>query len=194
MKRTIRNITAALSMLPLAAFAQQTSTERGKLSNPAASTARIEKEVRHELLSIPQYGVFDFLSYAVKDGTVTLIGDVRLPVTKINAEKAVKEIEGVTKVENKINVMPVVSTDNNIRIAVYQAIYGSASLQRYAFQAIPSIHILVNNGKVRLEGAVANKGDADQALIRAKSVPNTFEVTSNLKTDAQLAAEEERRQ
>ncbi len=193
----VRKISAIMSVLPLALFAQQGSAERVK-SPPrsaasTASTERIVKEVRHEILTIPQYGVFDFLSFTVNGGTVTLFGDVRLPVTRINAENGVKQIDGVTKVENKINVLPVFSADNNIRMAVYQAIYGSASLQRYAFQAIPSIHIVVNNGNVRLEGAVANKGDADQALIRARSVPSTFAVTSNLKTDTQLAAEEERR-
>jgi hyperosmotically inducible protein len=202
MKQSTRNMTVALSMLSLTAFAQQAPSERAKLSSPAykaaasASSApneRIIKEVRHEILTIPQYGVFDFLTFSVNGGTVTLIGDVRLPVTRINAENAVKQIEGVTKVENKINVLPVFSADNNIRIAVYQAVYGNTSLQRYAFQAIPSIHIIVNNGNVRLEGAVANKSDADQALIRAKTVSGTFEVTSNLKTDAQLEAEEERR-
>lgn len=201
MKRMIGGVITALGMLSLAMSAQQKPTERAKLSDPArttsssssASNERIVKEVRHELWTIPQYGVFDFLSFSVQGGTVTLFGDVRLPVTRTNAENGVKQIEGVTKVENKINVLPVFSADNNIRIAVYQAIYGSSSLQRYAFQAIPSIHIVVNNGNVRLEGAVANKADADQALIRAKGVPGTFQVTSNLKTDLQLAAEEERR-
>ncbi|MEO5925687.1 MAG: BON domain-containing protein [Bryobacteraceae bacterium] len=201
MNLTLRNLPALLVMLPLAIFAQQSTKERAKLANPApagsssssAPNERVVKEVRHEILTIPQYGVFDFLSFSVNGGIVTLVGDVRLPVTRMNAENAVKQIEGVTKVENQINVLPVFPADDNIRSAVYQAVYGNASLQRYAFQAIPSIHIIVNNGKVRLEGAVANKGDADQALIRARTVPGTFEVTSNLKTDAQLEAEEERR-
>jgi len=198
MKRTICNVIAVLFTLTLATSAQEKSKERAKLADAAvdgsssASTERIVKEVRHELWTIPQYGVFDFLSFSVNGDTVTLTGDVRLPVTRINAENGVKQIEGVTKVENKINLLPVFSVDNNIRIAVYQAIYGSATLQRYAFQAIPSIHIIVNNGNVRLEGAVLNKADADQALIRAKTVPNTFEVTSSLKTDAQLAVDEVR--
>ncbi len=144
MKKTMRLVSVVLCTLPLTMFAQKASPGKAKLSDPAPAAApvttadaRIIKEVRHEILSIPQYGVFDFLSFAVNGSTVTLVGDVRLPVTRINAENAVKQIEGVTKVENKINVLPVFSADNNIRIAVYQAIYGSANLQRYAFQAIP---------------------------------------------------------
>jgi hyperosmotically inducible protein len=153
----------------------------------------LEREVRHELLLIPQYGVFDFLTFSIEGSTVTLNGDARTPVLKNNAEKAVKGIPGVENVVNKINVLPVNTADNAIRIAVYNAVYGNPALQRYAFQALPSIHIIVGMGNVRLEGAVANKADADQALIRAKAVPGTFQVTSNMKTDLQLAAEEERR-
>ena len=181
-----RTLTLSLCLLPLLAVAQPKSVDRS--ANTPQAQARIVREVRHELLTLPQYGVFDYLTFSVSGRTVTLQGDVRLPVLKSNAEKALKEIEGVEQVDNKINVLPVFPSDDGIRVAVYQAIYGNSSLQRYAFQAIPSIHIIVNNGNIRLEGAVANKADADQALIRAKTVPNTFQVTSNLKTDAQLSA------
>ena len=157
------------------------------------SGQNLEREVRHELLLIPQYGVFDYLTFRVEGKTVTLSGDARTPVLKSNAERAVKSIAGVEKVVNQINVLPVNTADNAIRIAVYNAIYANPAMQRYAFQAIPSIHIIVSMGNVRLEGAVLNKGDADQALIRAKTVPGTFQVTSNLKTDRELAVEEERR-
>lgn len=203
MHATFRNLTLCLSLVPLLASGQQKAAplqsaqkSADRVANSAANPqtrARIEREARHELLLIPQYGVFDFLTFSVNGSTVTLKGDATTPVLKTNAEKAVKGIEGVEKVDNQINVLPVFSSDNAIRLAVYQAVYGNPSLQRYAFQAVPSIHIIVSNGNVRLEGAVANQADADQALIRAKTVPSTFQVTSNLKTDAQLAAEEERR-
>ncbi len=187
-----RTLTLSLCLLPVLAVAQPKQVDRSATSPQAQ--ARILREVQHELLTLPQYGVFDYLTFSINGRTVTLQGDVRLPVLKSNAEKAVKEIEGVEKVDNQINVLPVYSSDDAIRIAVYQAIYGNPALQRYAFQAIPSVHIIVNKGNIRLEGAVANRADADQALIRAKTVPGTFQVTSNLKTDAQLAAIEERRQ
>jgi hyperosmotically inducible protein len=137
---------------------------------------------------VPQYGVFDHLSYQVTGYTVTLTGSVTQPVIKNNAERAVKSIEGVEKVDNRIVVLPVYTADNQIRIAVYRAIYGTPALERYALQAIPSIHIIVNNGNVTLEGAVATKADADNAAIRAKTVGGVFSVTSNLKVDAPAPA------
>jgi hyperosmotically inducible protein len=132
---------------------------------------------------VPQYGVFDHLAYRVDGNEVTLTGTVTLPVIKSNAEKAVRTIEGVEKVNNKITVVAVYSADAQLRLALYRAIYGSSALERYALQAIPSIHIIVNNGNVTLEGAVQNKADADIAITRAKTVPGTFSVTSNLKID-----------
>lgn len=158
-------------LLPLICLAQSTPQ------------ARMERAVQRELVMVPQYGVFDNLAYKVNGYEVTLTGDVTRPVVKINAEAAVKSIEGITKVVNQINVLPTFAADDQIRLAVYNAIYGAPALQRYALQAIPSIHIIVNKGNVTLEGAVANKGDADMAVIRAKSVPGTFQVTSNLKVD-----------
>ncbi|MEP6963677.1 MAG: BON domain-containing protein [Acidobacteriota bacterium] len=183
MKSTLLTVALVACVLPASVFAQSKGT-RGNAQN---AQARLEREVRHELVMLSQYGVFDNLAYQVTGSTVTLIGNVTRPVLKSNAEKAVKDIEGVERVENKIIVLPVFSADNQIRIAVYQAIYGSPALQRYAMQAIPSIHIIVNNGNVTLEGAVANKSDGDMANIRAKTVSGVFSVTNNLKTDAQLA-------
>ncbi|MEI9814490.1 MAG: BON domain-containing protein [Acidobacteriota bacterium] len=94
--------------------------------------------------------------------------------------------------DNQIQVLPVFSTDNDIRVAVYRAIYGNPALQRYALQAVPSIHIIVNNGNVTLEGVVLNKSDGDNATIRAKTVPGVFSVTNNLKTDEQNAQSADR--
>lgn len=179
MKTTLLYVALVACLIPASGWAQSKGSTN--------SQSRLEREVRHELLTLSRYGVFDNLTYQVTGSTVTLAGNVTQPVIKNNAEKAVKSIEGVDKVNNNITVLPVFSADNQIRIATYQAIYGTPSLQRYAMQSIPSIHIIVNNGNVTLEGAVANKGDADIAAIRAKSVPGVFKVTSNLKTDAELA-------
>ena len=146
--------------------------------------ARVSREVMHELTMLPQLGVFDNLQFKTDGTTVTLMGQVTNQVLKPNAEKAVKSIEGVEKVNNQIEVLPPLGNDQAIRIAVYRAIYGAPALERYALQAVPSIHIIVSRGNVTLEGVVANQGDADQALIRAKTVPGTFEVKSNLRVDA----------
>jgi hyperosmotically inducible protein len=151
-----------------------------------ASQDRIGREVRHELVMLPYYGVFDNLAYRVDGNTVTLFGEVTQPVKKTDAEKSVKGIEGVTRVVNNIEVLPLSTMDDQIRLAVYRAIYGFPSLERYALQAVPSIHIIVKNGHVTLVGAVANEGDKNAAGIRANSVPGVFSVDNQLKTDAQL--------
>jgi hyperosmotically inducible protein len=174
---------ATLAMTAACLLPTLCSAQSAAPRTSAQGQARVEREVRHELQMIPQYGVFDHLTYQVNGETVTLMGSVTLPVTKNNAEKAVKDIEGVEKIENKITVLPVFAADDQIRLAVYNAIYGSPALQRYALQAIPSIHIIVNKGNVTLEGAVLNKADADMAITRAKTVPGTFEVESNLRLD-----------
>jgi BON domain len=148
----------------------------------APGESHIAQEVRHRLLMLPFYGVFDDLAFGVDGGTVTLEGAVVRPVLKSDAENTVKHIEGVTRVINNIKVLPPSPMDNRIRLAEYRAIYGYPALaDRYGYRAIPSIHIVVDNGHVRLEGAVANQLDKNLVNVRANSVPGVFSVTNNLK-------------
>ncbi len=149
-------------------------------------SAGIQREVRHELLSLSRYGVFDNIAYKVNGTEVTLLGQVVQPVLKDDAGSAVKGIEGVTKVNNQIEVLPLSPMDDGIRRAVYRAIYGDPGLSRYSFQAVPSIHIIVRNGSVTLEGAVANEMDKNVANIRANAVGGVFSVTNNLRVDSGL--------
>jgi hyperosmotically inducible protein len=147
-------------------------------------TDRIVKEVRHELLLLPYYGVFDNLAFQVSpDGTVTLVGEVARPTLKSDAENVVKRIEGVEKVDNQIKVLPVAGNDDQIRRATYGAIYGNSNLAPYSMRAVPPIHIIVENGRVTLEGAVARQMDSQIAETQAKSVPGVFSVTNNLRVD-----------
>ena len=146
----------------------------------AADTDRITKEVHHELVMLPYYGVFDDLSYRVDGSTVTLFGQVTRPTLKSDAENVVKKIEGVTRVNNQIEVLPVSPNDDRIRRAVFRAIYGTQGLDRYAIAAVPPIHIIVKNGNVTLVGAVGSEMDKNLAGIAAKGVPGTFSVTNNL--------------
>jgi len=147
---------------------------------------RVVKEVRHELVMLPFYGVFDNLSYSVTpEGTVTLIGQVVKPVLKSDAENAVKKIEGVERVVNNIEVLPVSNLDDRIRRATYRAIYGNSVLNQYALRAVPPIHIIVNRGHVTLVGVVARQMDKQIAEMQAKSVPNVFSVTNNLQVENQ---------
>jgi hyperosmotically inducible periplasmic protein len=150
-----------------------------------ASPDRLEREVRHELVMLPYYGVFDDLSFKVEGDKVTLMGQVTRPTLKSDAEGVVKKIEGVATVVNEIEVLPVSPNDDRIRQAVYRAIYRQASLSRYALQAVPPIHIIVKNGNVSLEGVVANEGDKNLANIRARGVSGVFSVKNNLRVEKQ---------
>jgi len=145
---------------------------------------RIVREVRHELVMLPFYGVFDNLSYKVDpDGTVTLLGQVARPVLKSDAENAVKRIEGVEKVVNNIEVLPTSGNDDRIRRAVYRAIYGNSVLSQYQLRAVPPIHIIVNNGHVSLEGVVARSMDKQVAGMQANGVSGVFSVSNNLRVE-----------
>ncbi len=145
--------------------------------------ARIEREVRHELVMLPYYGVFDNLAFRVDGSTVTLLGQVTRPTLKSDAENVVKNIEGVEQVNNQIEVLPLSPSDDQIRIAVYRAIYGDPALNRYALQAVPPVHIIVRNGNVTLVGAVGNESDKNIAYLRANSVPGVFSVTNDLQVE-----------
>ncbi|PYX33885.1 MAG: transport-associated protein [Acidobacteria bacterium] len=145
---------------------------------------RITKEVRHELVMLPFYGVFDNLAYKVDpDGTVTLLGQVSRPTLKSDAENVVKRIEGVEKVVNNIEVLPTSINDDNIRRAVYRAIYGNSVLAPYQLRAVPPIHIIVKNGHVALEGVVARAMDKQIAGMQANGVSGVFSVENNLQVE-----------
>ena len=143
----------------------------------------LNQAVRHELLMLPYYSIFDGIGYNVNGSTVTLYGAVRRPVLKSDAEHAVKHIAGVTGVINNIKVLPLSSFDDRIRVAEYRSIFSFGGLYRYAMGANPSIHIIVDNGHVTLEGVVANEGDRNLAYIRANGVPGVFSVTNNLRVE-----------
>lgn len=177
MKRTVRNI-ALKTAMALALGAVPIFAGSG---NPPAQD--LAAQVRHELVMIPYYGVFDDLNYSVDaaTGVVTLTGDVVNPVVRTDAEHSVKRLPGVTKVVNKINILPPSGMDNRIRAAEYRAVFGYSDLYRYAMGAIPSIHIVVDFGHVTLTGVVDSQADKNVAYIRANSVPGVFSVTNNLR-------------
>ena len=154
---------------------------------PAAMEAKTEKPVtlpeaiRHQLAMLPRYNVFDNLTFRVDGGTVTLGGEVTQPIVKDDAANAVRHVEGVTMVVNNIEVLPLSPADDRLRMAVYRAVYSAPTLStRYGFQASPSIHIIVKNGVVRLEGVVASQADRTIAGIRASGVFGSFKVENNL--------------
>lgn len=144
------------------------------------SQEKLIKEVRHELVMLPYYGVFDNLAYRVDGAKVTLFGQVTNPVLKSDAEHVVKKIEGVELVDNQIEVLPLSPNDNRIRRAVYRAIFSKPPLERYQMGAVPPIHIIVKNGNVTLLGPVSSETDKNIAGIAANGVPGVFSVTNNL--------------
>ena len=141
---------------------------------------RIVREVRHELVMLPYYSVFDSLAYKVNGYTVTLEGQVTNPVLKSDADRSVKKIEGVQNVVNNIEVLPLSPMDDQLRRAVYRAIYRQPGLEMYSLRAVPTIHIIVKNGHVTLTGAVGNQGDNERAGIAANGVSGVFSVTNDL--------------
>jgi hyperosmotically inducible protein len=173
-------LAAVLACGAMAGARQDAKTQRGE----PASRQMLIKEVRHQLLLLPYYSVFDNLSYRIDGDTVTLEGQVVRPTLKSDAESAVKTIEGVAGVVNNIEVLPLSPMDDQVRRAVYRAIYGDPELSRYAYSSVASIHIIVKNGSVTLEGVVDSESDRNLANIRANGVPNVFAVKNNLSVAA----------
>jgi hyperosmotically inducible periplasmic protein len=177
MRASVGRITAIVLMaLCTVSFvqAQQDSQPSDK------ALLRVQKEVRHELIMLPYLDVFDNLAFKVDGYSVTLYGSVTKPTLKSDAEKVVKGIEGVEKVDNQIEVLPPSPMDDRLRVQLYRAIYGYPSLERYAMPVNKPIRIIVNSGHVRLEGVVDNEADKNVAGIRAKSVSGIFSVDNNL--------------
>jgi hyperosmotically inducible periplasmic protein len=175
MKFRARIVAVSLLSMAVLGFAQD---QRDQAS--ARAQERIIKEVRHELLMLPYITVFDYLAYKVDGYNVTLLGQVVRPVTKSDAENAVKHIEGVEKVDNQIEVLPPSPMDDHIRIRLYRAIYGYPPLQKYALGVQKPIRILVKGGHVTLEGVVDSDGDKNLIGIRANSVSGIFSVDNHL--------------
>lgn len=178
----LRNVFCSAVMMALATLAIGTHTASAATTpNQMTEDQRMSKQVRHALVMLPWYDVFDNLEYTIDGGEVTLSGQVVRPVTKRDAENTVKHVEGVTRVVDNITVLPLSGFDDRIRRAEYRAIFGNPALSRYSMGAVPSIHIIVDNGHVTLVGVVSSQMDANVAGIRALGVPGVFSVTNNLR-------------
>ena len=172
----------SLTLSATSGFAAAPGSNRDPYPNGTPnSEAWLTNQVRHQLVMLPWYSVFDNLEYSVQGNKVILAGQVVRPVLMDEAVSAVKHIDGVQEVDNQITVLPVSNFDDQIRLAELREIYSFPSLQRYGLGTIPGIHIIVSNGHVTLEGAVDNQADKDVAGLRANSVPNVFSVTNNLR-------------
>lgn len=180
----------AVALLSLVALLGATSGTRAKTDVPDPQSSKrgqvkILDEIRKELVTLPWYDVFDWLEAEFRgDGTVVLRGETVRPTLKKDAEARVQKVEGVQKVINEIEVLPLSPNDDQLRIALYRAIYKFDSpLFRYATQAVPPIHIIVKNGRVTLKGVVATEMDSQLAYTAARGVPGAFEVTNQLRVE-----------
>jgi len=151
----------------------------------AQAQTPVDAEIRHELVTLPYYNVFDWLSAEIQpDGKATLRGEVLLPQTRSDAEARVRKLEGVTEVVNQIEVLPPSPSDDALRISLYRAIYNwNSPLFRYGTQNTPPIHIVVNNGRAELKGVVASAAESQIAYTAARQIPGLFEVRNNLRVD-----------
>ena len=146
-------------------------------------TDELQDRVRHSLLMLPYYGVFDALSYSVQGDTVTLTGEVRRPLLKLEAEAAARKIAGVANIVNNIEILPLSPMDDSLRLRIYRAIYSQPGFEKYGIQAVKPIRIIVKNGNTTLYGVVATQLDKKLAEMAARNVPFAFSVTDKLTTD-----------
>jgi hyperosmotically inducible protein len=175
MKNLRKVVTATLLLLASISVVAQ-----DRAQPTAKSQDRITREVRHELLMLPYFGVFDNIAFKVDGTTVTLLGQVVRPSLKSDAENSIKRIEGVEKVDNQIEVLPPAPMDDRIRLQLFRAIYQYPGLDKYELGVQKPIRIIVKNGHVTLEGVVDNEADKNLAGVRANGVPGIFSVTNNL--------------
>jgi hyperosmotically inducible periplasmic protein len=160
------------------------ATEPGLQSRAnRASLAYVQERIRRKLASLPYYSVFDNLNFTYDGETVVLDGEVVRPTTRSDAERAVNDVEGVEQVVNRIEVLPLSSIDDRIRLTAYRRIFSHPQLSRYAVQPVPPIHIIVKNSRIKLEGVVASNSDKIVAGMLANQIPGVFNVENNLRIE-----------
>lgn len=191
-KTSFAAIAAALliALVPQALIARTGAslTNSASPSSKGPAETQLAKQVRSKLVRLPYYGVFDNLAYSIDGSRVTLHGQVVRASTRNDAERSVARIEGVTQVVNNIQLLPLSSFDDRIRVTTYRAVQRSGGLFRYFMGANPSLHIVVNRGHVTLEGVVSNKMDKQLAYMAASGVPGVFSVTNNLQVEGENEA------
>jgi hyperosmotically inducible protein len=175
----MRRAIYAITLMACTAFFLQ-AVAQGDKKFSAKAQERITKEVRHRILSLPDFGTFDNIAFKLNGYDVILYGQVVQPILKDDAEQVIRKIEGVERVENHIEVLPTSGNDDRIRRDVFNAIYRYAPLQHYGVGSNRPIRIIVNHGNVALEGVVDRESDKNMAGIRANGVPGVFSVRNNL--------------
>ena len=159
------------------------AADKGKSSTPLTG-ADLEARLRHEILMYSNYTLWDDVGFRVQDGNVSLLGAVSQPYKKSDIERIVQHVPGVASVTNEINVLPLSTQDDRLRLQIARAIFRDPVLSRYAMGGVPAIHIIVDNGKVTLTGAVNNALEKQVAGMRASAAGLSFgPVVNNLTVD-----------
>ncbi len=174
MKKFRSYIVLSSVLITLFAIAANAQSSKRPLSGRA-----LEQKVYKEIIKLPYYGVFDFINFRVNGSIVTLDGKVASLGTKSSAASVVKRIPGVTRVVNNIDNLPPSSFDNRIRRTAYRE-FANSGLYRYLYENRPDVRIIVENGRITLEGYVSNNGDRNRFNILANGLPGVFNVTNNL--------------
>ena len=189
-QRVLMAVLVVLVSIPgVARGAQQENKPQGRLEQREERRSHrmetLKEEVRHQLVTMPYYSVFDWLEADIKaDGTVTLNGQVTEPTIKKDADFRIKRLEGATSVVDNIEVLPLSTMDDQLRVALYRAIYNYDSpLFRYALQSVGPIHVIVKNGRVTLKGIVSSPMDKQLAYMAAQGVPGVFQVQNDLQVE-----------
>lgn len=157
----------------------------------AQTTLQTFRNVQRAVLGYQYFSIFDSINAQIRDGVVILTGKVTMDFKRDEIEKRVARIQGVTKVDNRIDVLPASKFDNELRQGIANAIYGNPAFSNYATQVNPPIHIIVERGRVTLEGVVANNVDRQLAYSIAASF-NAFSVTNKLRTEEEARKELEK--
>ena len=185
MKPRILGMAGATAALLFAAGIAGANTGSGP---EAGSDAALVQQVRHEIVTYPYYSIWDDISFRVNNGSVELDGAVSQPYKKLAIDKMVKQTPGVTSVNDRLEVLPLSNMDDRLRLQIARAIYGDPVLSRYAIQAVPPIHIIVDNGHVTLTGVVNNTLEKQVAGVRAATVGLSFgPITNNLRVEVPSA-------
>lgn len=155
---------------------------------PPPTSLQLFRSVQRQVLTYSHFSVFDSINAQIKDGTVTLTGKVTMPFKRKDLEERVSSIKGIKGVINQIEVLPASRTDDELRVGIANAIYGNSAFTKYANQVNPPIHIIVERGRVVLEGVVANNVDR----VLAYNIASTFQafsVKNALRTEEEVKKE-----
>ncbi len=190
-----KTLSAAVLMLALGvpAWAADEARTMGATQAPSPNTnLQLFNAVQKQVLGYSHFSIFDSVHAQIDNGVVALTGKVTMPYKANDIEQRVAKVAGVSRVVNRLDVLPVSQFDDDLRFRIARAIYGNANFWGYGSRVNPPIHVIVEHGRVTLEGVVNSNVDRMLARSIASSFSSFGPVTNALKTDAEAKAELEK--